>query len=123
MLFFLQFLRVNFWLKKDLFCIKRFSTHSFFFFFSDLIFLQGRALSEQYEYSPKGQRAEVIRTSNSQRNTVISAIGHVGYLGIQVLGNPGQRFNRFVFADFLRNIVSLLNPYNAGEKRSLCGSA
>ena len=90
------------------------------YFFSDLIFLQDRTLSRQYGYSQKGQRTEVIRTrKNSQRITVISAIAHDGYLGIRVL-NPGQRFNRIVFADFLRNdIVPLLNPYNGRNTRSV----
>ena len=105
-------------LEKDLFCIK----HSFhpFIIFSDLIFLQDRTLSRQYGYSQKGQRAEVIRTrTTSQSITAISAIAHDGYLGIRVL-NPGQRFNRIVFADFLRNdIVPLLNPYSGRNARSV----
>ena len=90
------------------------------YFFSDLIFLQDRTLSRQYDYSQKGQRAEVIRTRrNSQCITVISAIAHDGYLSIRVL-NPGQRFNRIVFADFLRNdIVPILNPYNGRNARSV----
>ena len=105
-------------LEKNLFCIKR-SFHSFVIF-SDLIFLQDRTLSRQYGYSQKGQRDEVIRTrTNSQRITVISTIAHDGYLSIRVL-NPGQRFNRIVFADFLRNdIVPLLNPYNGRNARSV----
>ena len=89
-------------------------------FFSDLIFLQDRSLSRQYGYSPKGQRAEVIRTrTNSQLIAVISTIAHDRYLSIQVL-NPGQLFNRIVFADFLHDdIVPLLNPYNGRNARSV----
>ena len=62
----------------------------------------------------------MIRTrTNSQRITAISAIAHDGYLSIRVL-NPGQRFNRIVFADFLRNdIVPLLNPYSRRNARSV----
>ena len=57
--------------------------------------------------------------TNSQRITVISAIGHDGYVGVRVL-NPGQRFNRIVFADFLRHdIAPLLNPYNGRNARSV----
>ena len=105
-------------LEKDSFCIK----HSFhpFIIFSDLIFLQDRTLSRQYGYSQKGQRTGVIRTrTNSQRITAISAIAHDGYLSILVL-NPGQRFNRIVFADFLsKDIVPLLNPYSRRNARSV----
>ena len=62
----------------------------------------------------------MIRTrTNSQRITVISAIAHDGYLGIRVL-NPGQQFNRIVFAKILRNdIVPLLSPYNGRNSCSV----
>lgn len=56
---------------------------------------------------------------NEKRITVISAIGHDGYLAVRVL-EPGQRFNRLVFADFLRNeIVPLLNPLNGMNANSV----
>ena len=33
---------------------------------------------------------------------------------------PGQKFNRFVFAEFLRNkILPLLNPYNGRNAHSV----
>ena len=59
-----------------------------------------------------------IRTNN-QRIPVISAIGYDGYLAVRVL-EPGQKFNRIVFAEFLRNeIVPLLNPYNGRNAYSV----
>ena len=46
-----------------------------------------------------------------------SAIGYDGYLAVRVL-EPGQKFNRVVFAEFLRNeIVPFLNPYDGRNTR------
>ena len=57
--------------------------------------------------------------TNNQRITVISAIGYDGYQDVRVL-QPGQRFHRFVFADFLRNeIVPLLTEYNGRNARTV----
>ena len=50
---------------------------------------------------------------------MISAIGYDGYLAVRVL-EQGQKFNRIVFAEFLRNeIVPLLNPYNGRNADSV----
>ncbi|XP_068697446.1 uncharacterized protein [Montipora foliosa] len=90
----------------------------------ELIFIDktgfDRCLSRKYGYSPKGQRAEVRRIrTNNRRITVISAIGYDGYLAVRVL-KPGQKFNRIVFAKFLRNeIVPLLNPHNRRNAHSV----
>ncbi|KAK3748781.1 hypothetical protein QZH41_013517, partial [Actinostola sp. cb2023] len=90
----------------------------------ELIFIDetgiDRSLARQYGYSIKGQRAEVRRPrTNKLRISVISAIGYDAYLSVRVL-EPGDKFNRIVFEDFLRNdIVPLLNPYNGRNARSI----
>jgi hypothetical protein len=59
------------------------------------------------------------RRTNNQRISVISAMGNDAYLSVRVL-EQGEKFNRVVFADFLRNdIVPLLNPYNGRNARSI----
>ena len=56
---------------------------------------------------------------NNQCITMIYTIGYAGYLAVRVL-EPGKKFKRIVFAEFLRNeIVPLLNPYNGRNAHSV----
>ncbi|XP_028519026.1 uncharacterized protein LOC114576492 [Exaiptasia diaphana] len=79
-----------------------------------------RCLARKYGYSQKVERAEVKRTKKSNKRTnVVSAIACDAYLSVEVL-EPGQKFDREVFSNFLRNkVVPFLNPYNGRNSRSV----
>lgn len=88
--------------------------------FIDETGIDRRRLGRDTGYALRGQRAETRRTvQNSQRISVISAIGYDGYLCTRVLP-PGQTVTSGVFNQFLRqDVVPLLNLYNGRNPNSV----